>query len=265
MLTGKTPFFASTLDQRFSFSLYVPTCHSFSGPPLPLLVIVHGNRRQTDKYLDKVKDLCERHRLILLCPLFPAGIPDPHDVTNYHSVLYKRIRFDTILLSMIEQAGQIWRLRTDKFFLHGFSGGGQFAHRFAYLHPERIVALSVGAPGRITLPDTNIQWPAGLGNLSVKFGVSDRPDFNRMTRIPIQFIVGEKDVDRSQVELLRKADDIEGEGKDRVENIRTLQKAWKAVGIPSDLTVVPNVGHDGMKCWPHVQEWLEEHLPIEVM
>ncbi|KAJ8092842.1 hypothetical protein PM082_023671 [Marasmius tenuissimus] len=266
MLTGKTPFFASTLDQRFSFSLYVPTCHSFDGPQLPLLVIIHGIRRQTDQYLDNLGDLCERHRLVLLVPLFPAGIIDPHDTANYNTLVYKGIRFDTILLSMIDQAGNLWRVRTDKVFLHGFSAGGQFAHRFTYLHPERLSAVSIGAPGRITPPDLSQKWPAGLGNIEQVFGLSNRPDFKRMSRIPVQFIVGENDTKGSQVEQVRMPNAAEVEaGKSRVERIRWLRKSWEAVGIQSDLTIVDGVGHDGIKCWPHVEEWLKDHLPVEWM
>lgn len=44
----------------------------------------------------------------------------------------------------------------------GFSGGGQFAHRFLYLQLERLHAVSTGAPGRITMLDENWKWPAGI-------------------------------------------------------------------------------------------------------
>ncbi|KAF9256521.1 alpha/beta-hydrolase [Marasmius fiardii PR-910] len=266
ILTGKTPSFASTMDQRFSFSCYVPQCHSFNGPTLPLLVIIHGTRRQTGRYIDKLKDFCETHSVVLLCPLFPAGIIDYVDVHNYKNILYKDIRFDTILLSMIDQASQIWRINTDQFFLHGFSGGGQFAHRFMYLHPERIAGVSIGAPGRITPPDTSKPWPAGVGNISELFSPLEnpRPDFDRMARVPVQFIVGEKDTDVSWVELVKDPNEAEIEaGKTRIERLRWLKKAWEAVGISSELTVVPKVAHEGVKCLPELEVWLKKHLKTE--
>ncbi|KDN78494.1 hypothetical protein [Streptomyces olindensis] len=41
-LTGGTAFFALARDPRFSYCLYVPTDHTADGPPLPLVITVHG-------------------------------------------------------------------------------------------------------------------------------------------------------------------------------------------------------------------------------
>ena len=262
MLSGKTPFFASTFDQRFSFGLQLPHSHSFNkGPKLPLLVIIHGTRRQTGGYLNKLKEFSEQHHCAILCPLFPAGIVDPDDIHNYKNVLYKDIRFDLILLSMIDQAAQIWRLRTDKFFLHGFSGGGQFAHRFFYLYPERLAGVSIGAPGRLTSPDTDQPWPAGLSDARQIFGVPKAPNFHHMARVPVQFVVGEKDVDKSQLEIVRAPNAAEKEaGGTRVERIRWLKAALESKGVASELTLVPGVAHDGLKCLPALEAWLGPYV-----
>jgi len=253
-LSGKTPFFASTFDQRFSFALHVPRSHSFRGPTLPLLVVIHGTRRQTSGYINKLQDFSDKHECIILCPLFPAGIIDPSDIHNYKTILYKDIRFDLVLLSMIDQAAAIWRIKTDRFFLHGFSGGGQFAHRFMYLHPERLAAVSIGAPGHITPPATDKPWPAGLADLSGVFGISDAPNFDAMARIPVQLVVGENDLDTSSI--MKNTNDAESEaGGTRVDRIKWLKKAFEKRGIASDLVIVPNVGHEGMKCLPAVEAW----------
>ncbi|KAJ7282075.1 poly hydrolase [Mycena rebaudengoi] len=250
MLSGKTPFFASTLDQRFSFCLYVPTCHSFEGPPLPLLVVIHGTRRQTGSYINHLKSFSESHRCIVLCPLFPAGIIDPMDVNNYKTLLYHDIRFDLVLLSMIDQAAATWSIITQKFFLHGFSGGGQFAHRFLYLHPTRLAAVSAGAPGNITHPDTTIPWPNGLADCAQVFGIHTAPDFDEISRVPLQLVVGEKDTDGG---MLGKDDRA---GRTRIDRIKYLHKALSACGVSAELVVVPGVAHDGLKCISAVERWL---------
>jgi pimeloyl-ACP methyl ester carboxylesterase len=226
-----------------------------------LLVVVHGTGRQTGGYLRGLKEFSEEHNCAVLCPLFPAGIVDPDDLHNYKAVVYKDIRFDLILLSMIDQAAQTWRLRTDKFFLRGFSGGGQFAHRFFYLHPERIAGVSIGAPGRLTPPDTTKPWPAGLSNICNIFGVFNAPNFHHMARVPVQFIVGEKDVDTSLLETVKEPNAAEKEaGKTRVERIRWLKAALESKGVTSELKVVRGVGHDGLKCLGGVEEWLGPHV-----
>ncbi|KDQ57419.1 hypothetical protein JAAARDRAFT_206970, partial [Jaapia argillacea MUCL 33604] len=195
LLTGRTPSFASALDPRFSFSTYVPACHTFDGPPLPLVVFIHGTSRLIP--LSAMTQFAEDHNCIVLAPLFPCGIIELTDMHSYKSLLFHDIRFDLVLLSMIEQASHIWRIRTDKFLMHGFSGGGQFCHRFLYLHPSRLAGISIGAPGAVTLPLLGHTWPRGISNIKEHFGVaqeaSEVPDFTLMGKVPIQFITGEKD------------------------------------------------------------------------
>lgn len=261
MLTGDVPFFASTYDPRFSFGLYVPKCHSFSGAQLPVLVIIHGTRRQTGTYFTKLKNFSEQHRCVIMCPLFPAGIIDPIDINNYKEILYRDIRYDLVLLSMLDQASKIWQLKTDKFFMHGFSGGGQFAHRFFYLHPDRIAALSVGAPGRITPPDPSNVWPAGLSDVRAKFGLPYAADFAMMARVPVQMVVGEDDLDKSMLKAIKDPNAAEKEaGMTRVARIKWLGEAWKAKGVRVELTMVPGVAHNGIHVLGHVEAWITPHI-----
>lgn len=257
MLTGKTPFYACTDDQRFSFSLYVPTSHSFDAdsPRLPLLVALHGTRRQTGGYLTNLKEFSEEHRIVILTPLFPAGIIDPTDVHNYKNLLYNGIRFDLVLLSMLTQAATIWRIDTERFFLHGFSGGGQFAHRFLYLHPTRLRGVSIGAPGSITQPTATHAWPKGLSDTFSVFKVE--PDFAAIADVPVQLLVGEKDTDAGMLS----ADAIAG--PHRVARATYLHTALKDRGVASELSVVPKVGHDALKCLPAVEAWLAPLLSSE--
>ena len=256
-LIGQTPFFSSTIDQRFSFGLYVPKCHSFDGPDLPVLVIIHGTRRQIGNYFTKLKDFSEKHRCVIFCPLFPAGTTNPEDIHNYKTILYKDIRFDLILLSMLDQATKIWRLKVDRFFMHGFSGGGQFVQRFFYLHPNRLVAVSIGAPGRITPPDNTQMWPAGLSDVHGLFGISNVPDFQTMARVPVQMVVGANDRDTSMLETIKSPNSAEQEaGETRVERLNWLRRAWKDKGVIADMTLVPGVAHNGLRCLPAVEEWI---------
>ncbi|KAJ7607838.1 poly hydrolase [Mycena polygramma] len=221
MLTGKTPFFACTVDPRFSFGLYIPAAHS-------------------------------THNVALMTPLFPAGIlPDaPFDVHNYKHVLYRGIRFDEVLLGMVRQAAGVWRVEEERFFLHGFSGGGQFAHRFMYLHPERLRGVSVGAPGSVTRPSKGPgdAWPSGLRDVKEVFG--REPDFEAVGRLPVQVVVGERDTETG---MLGK-DEVAG--RTRVERAKYLCTALVGRGVRAELTVVPKVGHDGMKVLPALEEWL---------
>lgn len=72
------------------------------------------------------------------------------------------VRYDSILLDMIDCVAAEWgSVDTRTFAIVGFSGGGQFVHRFFYLYPERVHAVSIGAPGRAT-PLVDKPWPEGI-------------------------------------------------------------------------------------------------------
>ncbi|KAH8833366.1 poly hydrolase [Flagelloscypha sp. PMI_526] len=257
--TGRTPFFAATIDPRFSFGLFIPRCHSFTDEPLTILCIIHGTKRQTGGYLSKLQDFCQKLKCALLCPLFPAGIIDPTDLNNYKNILYHDIHFDRILLSMIDQAGRTWNLRTDKVLIHGFSGGGQFVHRFLYLHPERLLGASIGAPGRITPPDDSQPWPHGLGDVSRLFQIS--LDWNAIRSVPVQVIVGEDDVDSSMLQSAKKLNSAEIEaGSTRKGRAKWLSNSLSSLGISVIYSEIPGVGHDAMKCLPTIEAWLEKIL-----
>ncbi|MGP3962166.1 hypothetical protein ACTWPT_39865 [Nonomuraea sp. 3N208] len=145
LLTGRTPFFAAPTEPRCSYCAYVPRSWT-PDARMPVLVAVHGTGRNVGALREALIPFADRHDLIVVTPLFPAGIDDPDDVHNYKAVDAHGIRFDLVLLEVLEQVRVRWNARVDTVMLCGHSGGGQFAHRFLYLHPERLAAVAVSAP-----------------------------------------------------------------------------------------------------------------------
>lgn len=86
---------------------------------------------------------------------------------------------------------------TRRFCLHGFSGGGQFTHRFFYLHPRRLSAVSIGAPGRVTPAGPSQPWWLGTDGFAEVFGRD--PDIESMRAVPVQMVVGDRDVDTWEI------------------------------------------------------------------
>ena len=140
----------------------------------------------------------------------------------------------------------------------GFSGGGQFAHRFLYLYPERLAAVSVGAPGRVTTLDDSHSWPRGVADVESLFG---RPIQKALINQPrIQLVVGSEDVNvhggkefREWVKKMKErrnhhenADNKhkdEGMQQSRLETLRRLHALWKQDGIEAQFDVVEGVAH----------------------
>jgi poly(3-hydroxybutyrate) depolymerase len=256
-LTGRTAFFALARDPRFSYCLYVPTDHTTDGPPVPLVVTVHGTRRRAEALRDAFADFADRHNCVVLAPLFPAGITGPNDVDGYKLLSPAGFRPDEALLHMVDEAAARWHVRADRFHLHGFSGGGQFAHRFAYLHPHRLASLSVGAPGRVTLLDPTTTWWHGTADMTERFGTDADPA--ALHGLPVQLVIGENDTDAAEL-----APDDERRpvtaGANRMERINALRANWREHGIDARLDIVPGSGHDHFAVLPAVQRFLERHV-----
>ncbi|MFF6906189.1 poly(aspartic acid) hydrolase [Streptomyces sp. NPDC012389] len=253
LLTGPTPLFALSRDPRFSYCLYVPREYRPAGPAYPLVVAVHGTRRRAETLRDAFARFAEDHGCVVLAPLFPAGITGPNDLDSY-KLLSPVIRADTLLLHMVEEAAARWHLETDRFHLHGFSGGGQFAHRFAYLHPGRLASLSVGAPGRVTLLDPSLPWWHGTADMVEKFGIQADPAALR--RLPVQLVIGEGDTSTADLS----PDGPDPAGAHRADRLDTLRRNWHRHGIGTRLDTVPDVAHDHFGVLPAVQRFLAAHI-----
>lgn len=249
LMTGRTPLFACQADQRFSYCLYVPRDIDTSRPH-PLVVTVHGTERNATGYRDGFAALADAHQCIVLAPLFPAAIGDPDDVDNYKLIDYRGIRFDRLLLEMIAEAALRWPIAADTFYLHGFSGGGQFALRFLYLHPDRLAAVSIGAPGRVTLLDPGADWPQGTADLPGRFGTEVRPD--ALSTVPVQLLIGELDNQPHPLTPLN-----------RTESILLLRDNLLAHGLAPVVDVVPGVAHCGDPLVPAAAAFLARLLPRE--
>lgn len=144
----------------------------------------------------------------------------------------------------------------------GFSGGGQFAHRFLYLYPERLEAISIGAPGRVTQLDDTLPWPSGIQNAEEKFAKKIVKDKIRAVK-RIQLVVGSEDntlhggeefwawlEERKRNSSAKNHNEAQkGNGLERMrigrlETLQNLKKSWLADGIESQMDIVPGVAHN---------------------
>lgn len=243
-LYRRTAFIAYGADPRFSYCLYAPD------EIRRICVYVHGTYRDAANYRDQLTDFAVRNHVLLICPLFPAGLIDPQDVENYKLLRYRDIRFDRILLGMVDEICQRYAVPVERFMLGGFSGGAQFAHRFAYFYAQRLSALSLAAPGRVTLLDESLDWWPGIRDAERLFG---RPiDIPALRALPIQLLVGENDNEDITV-----AQDDPGwapganhAGATRGERLKALYEQYQRLGCDLTLDIVEDCGHE----WPPLRD-----------
>ncbi|MFB8344462.1 alpha/beta hydrolase [Brucella cytisi] len=260
---GATTFFASQFDQRFSYCLFVPEDYDEDGTEThELIVIVHGTGRTAAQYRDYFANFARERRCIVLAPLFPAGIVVQGDLANYKRIEFQGIRFDHILLSMIEEVAAKYRLKSSRAIMYGFSGGGQFCQRFFMLHPHRLKAVSIGAPGVVTLLDPDYDWWVGVRDVETRFGC--HIDLEAMKAVTVHTVIGEEDTATWEIAIPRgSAFWMEGadlQGDCRIDRIEALAKSFEMQGIAVRRDRVPGVAHEPFKVLEPVEAFFADVL-----
>jgi poly(3-hydroxybutyrate) depolymerase len=259
-MVGATPFFACAVEPRFPYCLYVPERRGTG--PTNLLVAVHGSDRRPEALRDLCAPLAERAGAVVLAPLFPIGATATDDEPAYKFGLFRGIRYDRALLAMIEDAGRRVGPLTESFALAGFSGGGQFALRFLLLQPHRLHAVSIGAPGYVTLLDPAMPWWAGLGDFARHFG--HEPNLDAMRRVAVHLVVGTDDTETEVIQVPEGhplwVPGAERQGATRIARIEALADSLRANGIAARLDLVPGVGHSAEGTFAATEAFLEARL-----
>lgn len=260
---GRTTVYASRFDPRLSYCAYVPLGYDEDGAErYPLVVVVHGTLRDATSSRDAFADFAEAHSCIVLAPLFPAGITGPTDVSSYKLMVPCAVRYDLALLDMIEEIGARYRLAGPRFSLFGFSGGGHFAHRFLYLHPERLHAVSIGAPGIVTLLDRDRDYWVGVRDFAAVWG---RPiDVEAMRTVAVQTVIGADDLDTWEITIAPThpgwRPDWDVAGGNRPERLASLGASLARNGIAVRHDSVPGVSHRWDGLMPAVRDFLGEQM-----
>lgn len=260
---GQTTVYASRFDQRFAYCAYVPNDYEEDGDKTyPLAVIVHGTERGMLSYRDAFADFAEENGVIVLCPLFPANICFPGDLSSYKMLRAGDLHYDAVMLDMIEEMRERYRIAGDRVMMYGFSGGGHFTHRFLFLHPERLLAASIGAPGVVTLLDFDHDFWVGVRDFEEKFG--KKIDVEAMRRVAVQMVIGGNDLETWEITIT--PDDAwwmpgaDLAGANRNDRIRSLKASLEKHGIDVRLDVVAGVAHDDRDLISRVKEFFAKAL-----
>lgn len=259
---GFTIHEACVSDPRFSYSLYVPKSACADGVQTRLIVAVHGTGRRFEDTLHVLAHFGRWNDCIILCPLFPAGIQGDRNIDGYKYMIEGDIRYDLVLISMVDEISRRYGLDFSKFLLCGFSGGGHFAHRFLLLHPDRLAACSIGAPGSVTLIDPTRPWWVGTQDVPQVFGAPI--DLEALKQVPVHMAVGSVDLETWQIThkpgsryFIEGANDA---GITRPERIVALHKSFEDNGINCALETIPGAAHDEKRYYDRVQEFFAQIL-----
>ncbi len=155
-------------------------------------------------------------------------------------------RADQALERLVEEVARETHARAGRVFLFGYSGGGQFVHRYVMAHPQRVAAAVVGSAGWYTFPDAERRYPRGIRTRGDLAGVRFEPD--AFLRVPLLVTVGERDVERDA--SLRQSEALDREqGRNRVERaerwVEAMREAARQQGLPPAVALrrLEGVGH----------------------
>ncbi|AHF75785.1 putative hydrolase [Sodalis praecaptivus] len=259
---GQTAIFSARADPRFQYCLYVPPCVA-DGTPVELLVAVHGTGRTSFlDFRDGFAEFGRWNRCAVLCPIFPVGVCGDGARSGYKYLIEGDIRYDLLLLAMVAEVAEKYRQDWRQFAIFGFSGGGHFSHRFTLLHPQRLWAASIGAPGSVTLLDPDRDWWVGIRNLPALFGVTF--DAAALAAVPVQMVVGGADLETWEIthkegsrHYMPGANDA---GATRPERLGALRDSFAQAGVSVRFDLVPGVAHDRIKVLDRVKDFLADAL-----
>lgn len=265
-------------DPRHGFHagyyLYVPSSlHRDANGQAVLLVQPNNSGRTSDDPAVHRRDAwmtgLERKRIAdalgvaLLVPAFPRTSREWKVYTHAldRDVLTTRdpvlARLDLQLVAMIDDARG--RLRRDgipvdaRVLLQGFSASAMFANRFTALHPERVRAVTVGAPGGWPIAPVAkagvdpLPYPAGIADLAALTG---KPfDAAAFARVPQYLYMGDAD-DNDSLDFEDGWDKPAAAEVDRLFGDTPLAR-WKhaealyaQAGANARFELVPGIGHD---------------------
>lgn len=255
---GPTALFASKADPRFHYCLYVPP-QVGRGAKVDLLVAVHGTTRTSFlEFRDGFAEFGRWNDVAVLCPVFPVGVRGDGARSAYKYMAEGDIRYDRVLLDMVAEVAAKYDQDWSRFAVFGFSGGGHFAHRMAILHPDKLWAASIGAPGSVTLLDPTRDWWVGIRDLKERFGIAF--DREALAKVPVQMLVGDADLETWEITHQPGStywmDGANDAGRTRPERLKALAESFRAAGVTVQLDLVPGVSHDRMKVLGRVKDFL---------
>jgi poly(3-hydroxybutyrate) depolymerase len=221
VLHGTLPAIETALPDANGLThwLYTPTEKPVAGKTYRLVVGVHGVGGTGKGACGVSSWATDFEDVIVLGPSFeqpkrdpnaPRPATMPRDIYQMSGPTH-----EAKLAELIEQIGKTWKLQP-KVFLHGFSAGAQFVHRYAFHHPELVAGVSAHSAG---------SWAKLDGDDRVNPAAKE---------IPFAVSCGEAD---------------QGTGgppgtPTRIEGARRFHEQLLSLGFPVDFKTWPGIGHE---------------------
>jgi len=242
------------------------TFDGWAGPPLqvwyhrpetveadtPVLFVMHGVKRDADRYRDQWSALARERGFILVVPAFdPQQFPGAaaYNLGNVfdgqgHPLPRSQWTFSA-LEPLFDTVRRMTGTQVATYDLYGHSAGAQFVHRYLMYVPDARVGRAIAAnAGWYTMPDPGVAFPYGLAGSGV-----DDAALRRALQRPLTILLGTADND-PQHESLRRTPEAQAQGPHRLARGESFLAAGRRAaaerGVASGWTLqhVEGVVHD---------------------
>lgn len=153
----------------------------------PIIVSVHGISMNAAEHMVRMRAIGEAVGAAVVAPCFAKKL-----YPRYQQLQDSQtgIRSDLALIDILADVRRRSGIRTQKIHLTGFSGGAQFAHRFALYHADLVASCVSCSAGWYTFPEPEMAFPLGIADGSGPCGLSLHDDWRS---VPHHVVVGSRD------------------------------------------------------------------------
>lgn len=198
--------------EQGTYQLYVPDSYSADSD---MVVVVHGTPGENDnvtdraeRYINRWTGFADSTGAVIIAPAFDQdnyASDDGSGYGGYRGPYGRDVGADEFIHQILEEVDAVLAPTSeDRFYLYGFSAGGQFANRYLVRHPDRLLGAVVGAAGRFAFPNKEVSWHYGMGSIlhqsewhdGEPLEVDITPDpqgWVQATQLPVTVIVGDQD------------------------------------------------------------------------
>jgi len=208
-----------------------------------ILFTIHGISRNAEEHIQRFTNQAEKYGSVIVAPLFTKS-----NFTRYQQLgtTAKQERADMAFDQVRQDVHEWLGIGTGPMRIFGFSGGGQFLHRYAMFYPKRIARMVLTAPGWYTFPDPERRYPYGIRSTKDWPGLKFSMDL--FLKVPTLVLVGDDDDLRDKdLNKNRRIDAFQGLNRiERAERwIGSLRALAQSFGIQGDyrLEHIPNASH----------------------
>lgn len=225
-------------DPQQRYYLFVP-----EGRINGIWVSVHGISINAENHAIMLAPFAQRGGFLLVAPVFSKEHCPQY---NLFGDADGGFRGDKRLLEILDEVTERTGVSSERFFLMGYSAGGQFAHRFIMNYPRRIRAAAISSPGFYTFPQEDVEYPFGLRGMEERIGRAY--DEKAFLSLPILVNVGDQDVLRTP-NLFQREDVDAQQGMNRVERAKrwfdAVEARTRELNLSADhrFAMLSGVGH----------------------